>query len=220
MFFYNKFSRRKFLKTTLMAGSAAAVDWTGFGALASTIKDKGDYPVVVIGAGLGGLVSAAYLAKYGFKVTLIEQHEIPGGYATSFDRMQGKYKFDVSLHATVAEHAMPQRILTDLGVWDKLEVAYTPEFRRIVALDYDVTLPAKNPEGVKKSLSKVFPHEKEGIYNFYTEMEQVISELWYRKRFKTSMMDKLEKITVEEWMSMHVKDPDVKDLLSLFSGYY
>ncbi len=58
-------SRRKFIKTLAMAGSAAAIDWTGFSALAATVKDKVNYPVVVIGAGLGGLVSAAYLSKYG-----------------------------------------------------------------------------------------------------------------------------------------------------------
>ncbi len=117
----NKLSRRKFIKTLLMASSAAAIDWTGLDALASTIKNKKDFPIVIIGAGLGGLVSAAYLSKYGFNVTLIEQHSIPGGYATSFDRED--FTFDVSLHATVAEHAMPQMILSDLGIWDKLKIA-------------------------------------------------------------------------------------------------
>ena len=212
------FSRRMFLKTMLMAGSAAAIDWTGFSALASAVQNKKDHPVVVIGAGLGGLVSAAYLSKFGFPVTLIEQHSIPGGYATTFER--DDFTFDVSLHATVAEHAMPQMILADLGVWDKLKVAYTPELRRIITSDFDVTLPAKNPEGVKQNLSKVFPHEKQGIYDFYAQMEQVIQELWMRKRFKVSMMATLEKISLEDWMSMHVKDPDAKYCMAIFSGYY
>jgi len=213
-----KLNRRRFLKTLVMASSAAAIDWTGFGALAASIPDKKAFPIVVIGAGLGGLVSAAYLSRHGFDVTLMEQHSIPGGYATSFDR--GDFTFDVSLHATVAEHAMPQMILTDLGIWDKLKVAYTPELRRIVTPNFDLTLPAKNPEGVKKEISRVFPHETQGITNFYTEMEQVISELWEGKRFKTSMMGKLEKLSLEQWMSLHVNDPDVKYCMAIFSGYY
>ncbi len=213
-----KLNRRTFLKALLMASSAAAIDWTGFGALADSIPNKKDYPVVVIGAGLGGLVSAAYLTQYGFDVTVMEQHSIPGGYATSFDRED--FTFDVSLHATVAEHAMPQMILADLGIWDQLKVAYTPELRRIVTNNFDVTLPAKNPEGVKKELSKLFPHEKQGIYNFYAQMEQVISELWEGKRFKTSMMGKLENLSLEEWMSLHVDDPEVKYCIAIFSGYY
>lgn len=214
----DKFSRRKFLKTLIVASSAAAINWTGLKALASEIPNKKNFSIVVIGAGLGGLVSAAYLSKYGFNVSLIEQHAVPGGYATSFDR--GDFTFDVSLHATVAEHAMPQMILKDLGIWGQLNVAYIPELRRVVTPKFDVTLPAKNPDGVKKVLSKVFPHEKEGIYNFYSQMEQVIAELWRTKQFKTSMIQKLEKLNLEQWMSMHVKDPDVKYCMAIFSGYY
>ena len=212
------FSRRLFLKTMLMAGSAAAIDWTGFGALAAAVRNPKAHPVVVIGAGLGGLVSAAYLSKFGFPVTLIEQHNIPGGYATTFER--DDFTFDVSLHATVAEHAMPQMILSDLGVWDKLKVAYAPELRRIITSSFDVTLPAKSPVGVKQNLSRVFPHEKQGIHDFYAQMEQVIQELWTGRRFKVSMMAFLEKISLEEWMALHVKDPDVKYCLAVFSGYY
>ncbi len=215
-------SRRKFLKTIIIASSAAAIDWTvgltDMSALAADIPNKKKFPIVIIGAGLGGLVTASYLSKFGFDVTLIEQHYVPGGYATSFDR--GDFTFDVSLHATVAEHAMPQLILKDLGVWNNLKVAYTPELRRILTPKFDVTLPAKNPEGVKSTLSKVFPHEKVGIYNFYNEMEQVISELWGGKHYNESMMKKLENVTLDQWISSHVKDPNVKHCMAIFSGYY
>jgi len=211
-------SRRDFMKTMAMAASAVAIDLSGFNALASNISHKENRPIVVIGSGLGGLVSAAYLSKHGFKITLVEQHGVPGGYATSFDR--GEFTFDVSLHATVAEHGLPQVILKDLGVWEDLSVAYVPELRRIITQDFDVTLPAKNPEGVKKVLSDTFPHETRGIYNFYSEMEQVIAELWQGKKFTSSMMDILEKITLEQWISQHVTDPGVKYCMAIFSGYY
>ncbi|MCM8763903.1 MAG: FAD-dependent oxidoreductase, partial [Candidatus Omnitrophica bacterium] len=35
-----------------------------------------DYDVVVIGAGLGGLASAAFLAKEGKRVLLLERHYV------------------------------------------------------------------------------------------------------------------------------------------------
>jgi len=90
-------SRRSFLKMLFMSGSAAMIDWTELGLFASEIEDKKKFPIVVIGAGLGGLVSAEYLAQSGFTVTLIEQHSVPGGYATSFERKSGKFEFDVSI---------------------------------------------------------------------------------------------------------------------------
>jgi phytoene desaturase len=37
--------------------------------------------VVVIGAGLGGLSTAAYLSRSGHNVTLLERDDIPGGRA-------------------------------------------------------------------------------------------------------------------------------------------
>ena len=55
-----------------------------------------EYDVVVIGAGLGGLSAALKLAAEGAKVLLLEQHNLPGGFATSFVR--GRFEFEVSLH--------------------------------------------------------------------------------------------------------------------------
>ena len=45
--------------------------------------------VTIIGAGLGGLTSGALLTKDGHKVTLLEQHNIVGGCATTFKRKGG-----------------------------------------------------------------------------------------------------------------------------------
>jgi phytoene dehydrogenase-like protein len=54
------------------------------------------YEAVVIGAGLGGLGAAVELAKNGVKTLLLEQHNLPGGFATSFVR--GRFEFEPSLH--------------------------------------------------------------------------------------------------------------------------
>ncbi len=42
--------------------------------------------VVIIGAGMAGLTTAAYLARAGLDVTVYEQHTLPGGYISSFGR--------------------------------------------------------------------------------------------------------------------------------------
>ena len=86
-------SRRDFLAISAMTTSAFVLDWNRISAYAAKMGNMEDYPTVIIGAGLGGLCCGAYLAKQGIPVTIVEQHGIPGGYATAFDRAKGKYTF-------------------------------------------------------------------------------------------------------------------------------
>jgi hypothetical protein len=59
--------------------------------------DSGDYDVIVIGSGMGGLACGAVSAKYGDKVLVLESHIKCGGSAHTFSRMHngGKYSFEV-----------------------------------------------------------------------------------------------------------------------------
>jgi prolycopene isomerase len=54
------------------------------------------YDAIVVGAGNGGLGAGLALAVNGAKPLVLEQHNLPGGFATSFVR--GRFEFDVSLH--------------------------------------------------------------------------------------------------------------------------
>jgi phytoene dehydrogenase-like protein len=68
---------------------------------------------VVIGGGIAGLSCAAYLARAGRAVTLVEQHTQPGGYWTSFIRHG--VVFDITPHWTIAPGTV-NRMLADHGV--------------------------------------------------------------------------------------------------------
>lgn len=212
-------TRRRFLELMTAAGAVAAIDWSGMDALAKTISPQNRFPVVVIGAGLGGLVAAAYLSKQGFPVTLIEQHDRPGGYATAFERAGGKYRFEVSLHATVAENAMPQKILSELGIWEKIEVVDTNEFCRMVYPEFDVHLPAADPEGLVAKLAALFPGEKTGLKGFMDDMVRVRAEMQGRIG-RESVMERLENITLADWLSHHIGNPQLKEVMSALWGYF
>ena len=59
--------------------------------------------IIVIGAGIGGLTTAASLAKSGYKVTVFEANTYPGGCAGTF--FHKGYRFDAG--ATVAGGFQP-----------------------------------------------------------------------------------------------------------------
>ena len=160
-------SRRDFMKVAAATTAALAVDWNQLEALAAKVVNKKDYPVVVIGGGLGGLSAAAHLARNGFPVTLVEQHDIPGGYATTFDRAGGKFTFDVSLHATMSAKGGLRESLEGAGVLDKVETVELPELCRIITPDHDLIWPQRNPDAIIKQLSKLFPDQAQGIQGFF-----------------------------------------------------
>jgi len=58
-------SRRSFLTVSAITAATLALDWRKISAYAAKMGPKGDYPTVVIGAGLGGLCCAAHLARQG-----------------------------------------------------------------------------------------------------------------------------------------------------------
>lgn len=49
--------------------------------------------IIVVGAGLGGLAVACYLAKDGYKVTVIEKNSTVGGRATIIE--ENGFRFDM-----------------------------------------------------------------------------------------------------------------------------
>ncbi|KAJ1452418.1 hypothetical protein M885DRAFT_619919 [Pelagophyceae sp. CCMP2097] len=80
--------------------------------------DDGEYDVVVIGSGMGGLACGAMSAKYGEKAIVLESHIKMGGSAHSFSRMHAgeRYSFEVgpSIFEGLDKHSLnPLRILLD-----------------------------------------------------------------------------------------------------------
>ena len=126
------------------------------------------YDVIVVGAGLGGLSAATMLARHGLGVLLIERHNVPGGYATSFVR--GRFEFEVALHelsgiGTPEKPGGLYRYLDDLGVAEKVEFVRLPHLYRSVFPGLDATLPAGRYE-YEEALCELFPHEARGIRKF------------------------------------------------------
>src|SRR5919197_4825863 len=79
---------------------------------------KARYDAIVLGAGHNGLVAAAYLARAGLSVLLLEKNDYIGG-ATTSQRVFADYNARLSRYAYLVS-LVPDKIIRDLGL--KLEL--------------------------------------------------------------------------------------------------
>ena len=91
-----------------------------------------DADVIVVGAGTGGLTTAAYLAAAGKQVLVVDRGSRPGGHGTVFER--GGYEFDIGLHYLASGmdgRPEPDRWLAPLGIalrWNRIDPVDTIVF--------------------------------------------------------------------------------------------
>ncbi len=171
---HRKPTRREFIQLASAAAlsmSAGCISDKFTNKMAEEGKKPGDYPVVVIGSGIGGLASAVYLSRAGFPVTVIEQHDIPGGYATAFQR--DDFNFDVSLHF----FGVAEEYYKELGLEGKVERIPLKMTQRIVGADRSVSIPEMMPEEFIEFVCKRFPDEKEGVRDFIEYCMEAYEEL-------------------------------------------
>ncbi len=222
-------SRRKFLQMTAISLALMPFDWAEMNALAATVKPGNGKPVVIIGAGLGGLCCGAYLAKAGIPVTLVEQHFIPGGYATTFQRASGKFTFEVSLEGTSIHDNSAERMLRELGVLDKIQIVAIPEVLKIRGPGFEIAVPQKDPQALIELLSRQFPEERDGIRAVIEEMVGIVRETDNLVAGQVAFSDfpteyprlwNVHDKTLAEFLDGFVKNPDLKNALSEQWGYY
>ncbi len=231
---YRTLSRRKFISISAMSAAALAIDWRKMEALAAKMGPKKNYSTVVIGAGLGGLCCAAHLSQQGIPVTVLEKHNIPGGYATVFDRAGGKFRFEVSLEGTAIKGGHAGQMLKRLGIMDKIRWAALPDVYRVKAGDQEILFPQRDPQAFITELSRHFPEESSGIQGFIQEILGIQDETQAYgeepKFLKTILkpifplrypkMWRVRNQTLAELMDSYIKDPALRNVLAAMWPYY
>ncbi len=131
------------------------------------------YDVVIIGSGLGGLVSAIILAKEGYSVCVLEKNQQFGGNLQTFSR--DKVIFDTGVHyiGGLSEGQNLNRYFKYLEILDDIPLRKMNEDAfDIITFDND-PIEYKHAQGYQnfsKSLLEQFPGEEAGIAAYCQKM--------------------------------------------------
>ncbi|CAL2088359.1 NAD(P)/FAD-dependent oxidoreductase [Tenacibaculum sp. 190524A05c] len=129
-------------------------------------KLQEQYDTIVIGSGMGGLATAAILAKEGQRVLVLERHYTPGGFTHIFKRKG--YEWDVGIHYigdVQRENSILKKIFdyvsNDQLNWEDMGEVYD----RIIIGDkqYDFVKGVKN---FKAKMISYFPEEEKAINTY------------------------------------------------------
>jgi all-trans-retinol 13,14-reductase len=137
---------------------------------------KKEFDILVIGSGLGGLVSALILAKEGLKVCVLEKNNQYGGNLQTFSR--DKLIFDTGVHylGGLSKGQNLHSFFSYLEIMDNLELQKMDEdaYDRITFGDDEVEYPhAQGYRNFVDQLSKHFPEERQNLETYCQEIQDI-----------------------------------------------
>jgi all-trans-retinol 13,14-reductase len=173
---------------------------------------------VIIGSGMGGMTTAAMLAKLGKRVLVLEQHYVPGGFTHMFKRPG--YQWDVGVHAVgeVTERSLPGRLLSVLTQgnlkWSTLGPVYD-EFHFPGGFRIDFP---DSPKQFRQNLIDAFPSEKEAIDNYLEMVRDVASGMrtYYLSRLAPPQVAPLTDLLARK--TRHYLEMRTGDVLAKLTG--
>ncbi len=137
-------------------------------------KSENEYDVIIVGSGIGGLTCGALLSKRGYKILILEQHYMLGGYCSSFQRKGFVFNTGVGDVSGLWEKGPITYILEELGLKkDDLFVR-----NRIRYLFKGKEIDADDLDSFIRLLSEMFPEEKENIHVFFDEAKKAYEECY------------------------------------------
>lgn len=140
---------------------------------------KAHYDVVIVGSGLGGLVSAIILAKEGYRVCVLEKNQQFGGNLQTFAR--NKTIFDTGVHyiGGLSEGQNLHQYFKYLGILDGLKLQKLDEDGfDIITFEGDKKeyKHAQGYENFERVLIEEFPDEIEAIKTYCAKLRETCNK--------------------------------------------
>lgn len=134
----------------------------------SSSRLESKYDAIVIGAGIGGLFAANFLAKAGVKTLLLERHHLVGGY------LQGGWHrgfyFDYGTQSNEIKGGILPA-LQELGLDDRVE--FHQCHHRFMASGEQLDLSYTSLDDAEREFVRSFPESEDGIRRYFAYYRRV-----------------------------------------------
>ncbi|HLY25913.1 MAG TPA: FAD-dependent oxidoreductase, partial [Aggregatilineales bacterium] len=137
---------------------------------ASHATPQSVYDVIVVGAGIAGLMAAAYCARGGARVCVLEANHQPGGLMAGI-RRKGFY-FDVG-DQSFEQGNILFPLLKQLGVYDDLH--FLRAWYRLKTPNIDVQI--RTPDDLPGAFARAFPEHAAATHAFFGALNRDLDHL-------------------------------------------
>lgn len=182
---------------------------------------------VIIGGGLGGLFSGAFLAKNGIRVTVVEKNHIIGGGLQCFRRGDKYFETGMHIMGGFEEGGSLTRICRYLGILDSLKIHHI-DSRCMDEIRYEKTqevyrIPSGR-EAFVKAWAGYFPHEEAGIRAYVDAIYQMSEEVpLFNLREQTSetlLHSDRFSWSADRLIAHYISDTKLQELLAYLNPLY
>lgn len=134
-------------------------------------SSENQYDIIIIGAGVSGLTSAALYSRFGYKVCVLEMDARPGGYIAGFNRLE--YRFDSAIHwlNQCGKDGLVTQAFSFIGK-DFPTTRTQHKIKSLVTEGYSISM-TTDIDAFKKKLIHDFPEDKDGIERFIRDAKRI-----------------------------------------------
>lgn len=185
--------------------------------------------VLIIGGGLGGLVTGAILSKEGYKVTVLEKNAIIGGGLQTFKRHGVSFATGMHIFGGFNNGDNLKQIFDYLDITDKLNLHATDNDACdvvTIAEDNATYYLPKGKANLTNYLTNLFPEEAENIKNYIEKLFELSQEedLYYlRESSSGPNFTKFSEDFLKPYnllIDRYISNPKLKRLLGYLSPLF
>jgi phytoene dehydrogenase-like protein len=122
--------------------------------------------LVIIGAGVAGLAAGCYAARSGYRTTILEMHDLPGGLCTSWRRKGYLFDGSVAGLAGTSPEMPVYRLWQDLGVIGSCPLYDTEDFGSVLSPDGRLVTVYTDVDRLEAEFLAAFPADAAAVREF------------------------------------------------------